>query len=436
MMLSKNKLVYLAKKICDAPRIGRKPNEQGIRLAIKDFREEVVKSILKEDFFTVGKSPIDEAILEKLSHPKYGPLVFKLKNQWRGKKKIGDCVRVRYNAKNKELADEIRKECLRRGAHPLLTMEDAQKVKEGILLPPIDSLSEFSNFSQGMLRDVDAIIYLEPDEDPALFSKIPSERMRIGLPSSELARKIWEETKTRAVLVGWPHPETAKYYNLSKNKFEKIFFDSLFYSFTSEFFDVLKKYRNAFNGFNKIHIVADDGTDLRFNLGKRHWMVCDGITSEDDLKTGDLYNNLPDGEICTAPIENSAEGFFFLPRLYVREHGTAENVMVEFRKGKLVNYSARKGKNHFKKYLASNNENSRIIGEFGIGCNKKASYTGGYILIDEKILGTVHIAIGDNKFIGGENNASGHFDMVKNLRDCHGCVYGDGKLIIKNGKLL
>ena len=76
------------------------------------------------------------------------------------------------------------------------------------------------------------------------------------------------------------------------------------------------------------------------------------------------------------------------------------------------------------------------IAELGIGCNREAKNTNGFILIDEKIFKTIHLAIGDNLSFGGRNSASSHLDFIKPMEPCNGKVYADGKLVIDKGVLV
>ena len=98
-----------------------------------------------------------------------------------------------------------------------------------------------------------------------------------------------------------------------------------------------------------------------------------------------------------------------------------------------MKYEAERGRKNFATFLAANTGEKDRIGEFGIGTNPGATYTGGSIIIDEKIFGTVHIAIGNNRgAYHGKNKASSHLDLIKDMRQ--GQVFVDGELILNRGK--
>lgn len=142
--------------------------------------------------------------------------------------------------------------------------------------------------------------------------------------------------------------------------------------------------------------------------------------------------NLPCGEVFICPIEETAEGtvLFDVPTNYWGHKIT--NLKLQFNKGKIVNYDAEQGKKQFSDVLASATGDKDKIAEFAIGLNPKAQFIND-ILVDEKVLGTIHIAIGDNKgpAYGGKNSSSIHWDFVMTKPT----VEVDSRTIMENGKL-
>ncbi len=173
---------------------------------------------------------------------------------------------------------------------------------------------------------------------------------------------------------------------------------------------------------DEIRIVAKD-TDLRYRTRGRKWINCDGKF------------NFPDGEVFTGPVEDSAEGHirFSFPAEY--DGREAEDVRIEFQNGKAVKATAARGQD-FLNTILDTDKGSRFLGEAAIGTNFGiAKYTRN-TLFDEKIGGTVHMALGESyPESGGKNNSAVHWDMVCDLRH-GGELYGDGELFMKNGKFL
>jgi len=180
----------------------------------------------------------------------------------------------------------------------------------------------------------------------------------------------------------------------------------------------------------KIKIVGER-TNLEFSVKNRKFINACGIVA----KKGEIgYLNLPDGEVFTAPVENSANGeiYFDLPCMY--HYGKqVKGVWFKFRRGKVVKYKIEKGLKNFEDVIKNASGKKTTIAELGIGTNPKAKITGGMIIVDEKVRGTIHIAIGDNKLFGGRNDATIHWDFFKDMKN--GELYADKKLIMKNGRL-
>jgi aminopeptidase len=169
-----------------------------------------------------------------------------------------------------------------------------------------------------------------------------------------------------------------------------------------------------------IRIVGLD-TDLSFSVAGRKWINCDG------------HENFPDGEIFTGPVEDSAEGRirYSFPANYGGKE--VENVRLVFKKGKVVEARADKGEEYLQAMLDSD-AGARYVGELAFGTNYSIKRFTKNTLFDEKIGGTMHIAVGASlPESGGRNKSSLHWDMVCDTRKGF-TVYGDGKPIMKDGK--
>ncbi|MEM1844866.1 MAG: aminopeptidase, partial [Ignisphaera sp.] len=167
--------------------------------------------------------------------------------------------------------------------------------------------------------------------------------------------------------------------------------------------------------------VSED-TDLVVKVGGRTWINDDG------------KNNMPGGEVFTAPHEDSAEGYitFTYPAIYGGVE--VEGIRLRFRNGNVIDAYAMKGDEFLKKILEVD-EGVKKIGELAFGLNYNINRFTKQILFDEKIGGTIHIALGSAYLrTGGRNVSAVHWDMIKDMRD--GLVYADGDLVYKNGKFV
>ena len=172
----------------------------------------------------------------------------------------------------------------------------------------------------------------------------------------------------------------------------------------------------------ELHIVSE-GTDIKAKIEKRKWINCDGKV------------NFPDGEIFTSPIEDGVNGHitFSFPGIYSGKEIEGIKLMVE--NGKVVKATATKGEELLHALLATD-EGSVRFGEVAIGTNYGIQKFTRNMLFDEKIGGTVHMAIGDSMAeAGGLNRSVIHWDMLCDMRN-GGRIYADNELFYENGKFI
>ena len=175
---------------------------------------------------------------------------------------------------------------------------------------------------------------------------------------------------------------------------------------------------------DEIRVVAPD-TDVTYRVGGRTW-----INSSGSNETGS--RNFPSGEVYTGPLEDSVNGAvrFTYPAVYM---GTVvEDVRLTFRDGKVVAASAARGQGLLEELLDLD-AGSRFLGEVAFGLNDTINRFTGNILFDEKIGGTMHMALGQSyPNSGGLNRSALHWDLICDLRE--GRVYADGELCYEGGK--
>jgi aminopeptidase len=173
---------------------------------------------------------------------------------------------------------------------------------------------------------------------------------------------------------------------------------------------------------HELRILGPD-TDLRVGVAGRKWLAADG------------RYNMPDGEVFTSPTETETEGEirYSFPAIY---HGReVEDVRLRFAEGKVVAAEAARGQAYLESLLDMD-DGARVLGELAFGLNYEIDRFTRNILLDEKIGGTMHLALGSAFPQAGGSNSSGlHWDMICDLRD-EGEVYADGELVWKAGRFL
>jgi aminopeptidase len=173
---------------------------------------------------------------------------------------------------------------------------------------------------------------------------------------------------------------------------------------------------------DEIHVVGPE-TDLRLSVKGRTWINSDG------------HRNFPSGEIFTGPIETSAEGHVRCSYPVVTSGREIVDVRLRFSGGKVVDASAAKNEEYLLETLDTD-EGARYLGEFAIGTNFDITRFTRNILLDEKIGGTVHMAIGAGYPDSGSINRSAiHWDLICDLRQ-GGTVTVDGEVFLRDGRIV
>lgn len=147
---------------------------------------------------------------------------------------------------------------------------------------------------------------------------------------------------------------------------------------------------------------------------------------------GDGKKNMPCGEVFTGPVEDSANGHVYFSVPVAVGGREVSGVRLRFEEGKIVEASAEKGEEYLHSMLDAD-EGARYLGELGIGTNYGIPRATRNILFDEKLGGTVHLAVGRSYAeTGGKNDSSVHWDLICDLRE-GGALYADGEVVQENG---
>lgn len=185
----------------------------------------------------------------------------------------------------------------------------------------------------------------------------------------------------------------------------------------------MRRIADRFDRAGEIHIAAA-GTDLRMSLAGRHGRVGEG------------YGNMPGGEVFYSPLEDSADGtvtFDDFPAIWGGEE--VEGIRLVFRGGQVVDASARRGEELLHSTIAAD-AGARVLGELGLGCNPNIRRFTRNVLFDEKIYGTIHLALGSGfPRLGGTNVSSIHWDIVKDMRR-GSRISCDGEIVQEDGRWL
>lgn len=224
------------------------------------------------------------------------------------------------------------------------------------------------------------------------------------------------------VLTYFPTVGTAQNAKMSLEQFTDYYYKACLADYKSMGQEI-KNLQDILDEGSVVRIVGKD-TDLKIGIKGRLAAGADAGTY-----------NVPDGECFIAPIENETEGHIYYEYPQVYSGNEVSGIRLEFKEGRIVNFSAETGFEYLSKML-NDHEGNKCLGELGIGMNDMIQ---GYIkdiLFDEKIRGTVHLALGkayEQERGGGKNKGSIHWDMIKELRYPGSRVEVDGRAIIVDG---
>jgi aminopeptidase len=344
----------------------------------------------------------------------------------------GDVVYIESTPVAAPLVRELHRCILSAGGHPQshVVLPGAQEAL--VTHGSDDQLDWVSPRVTAEFELADARILIVGNENTRSLSGAPPERLaRIARVREPLRRLAHERTLAGEYMwtvTGYPTQAAAQEARMSLSHYEDHFFSAVLLGQPDpvgawrDLGDRIRRLAEWLETLRELRIVAD-GTDLRIGVEGRHWIACDGT------------HNLPDGEVFTAPVDASVEGTIRFTYRAVFRGRAATDVRLQFRGGEVVDAVAAQGQDYLDEMLALD-DGARRPGEFAFGLNEAVSTFTGETLFDEKIGGTVHLALGDAyDESGGTNRSALHWDMVCDLR-AGSEVYADGELVYRDGRFL
>jgi len=369
-----------------------------------------------------------------------------------------DCVYIRGGIYCQELLEEIALNVLRKGGLPHLTSSSdnyAVTIYQDEEIK-IKTLEKTPKHVLKMIENIDIYIVIEPYQDPSIQNKFPREKLfassKASAPIKDVlygAKKEYEPGK-RWLYAAFPSKKAAEFYKINYDLYEKFIVDGMSVP-VEDLMEITKSLGMRFENAKNVHIKDELGTDCWISIEDRRINYDAGILTEEMIAVGDLGGNLPAGEIFFAPHEKIGEGKLFCPLTIDRySNKILKNVELYFKDG-VLQIDKVSADNDIEDLKASFKQCEEIdktkdlaeirtynVAELGIGCNPKITKAIGYILTDEKITGSVHIAFGSNKMYGGTSVSQMHWDFVTTPQADITVEYKDGtkKKIMESGKLL
>ncbi len=339
----------------------------------------------------------------------------------------GENVSINVDSLATDMARALFREVLKKDANPILRMNYAELEEDLYELATDSYFDAKPSFELNEIKQIGSWIRLRgPANTRALQNLDKSKMARLRKKLRPVQNIRINETKWVGSL--YPTNALAQDAGMSLKEYENFVYSSMFlfsedpvkeWAKIHDFQEVLI---NRLKKAKEVHILAA-GTDLKLNVENRIWLNSDG------------HRNMPSGEVYTGPIEDTASGYIRFDIPSSVNGVEVENIDLVFENGKVVKASAEKG-NDLLQSLLDTDTGSRYLGELGIGTNYQIQKPTKQILYDEKIGGSIHLAVGQSyKESGGKNESAIHWDMICDLRQ-EGAIYLDGELFQENGKFI
>jgi leucyl aminopeptidase (aminopeptidase T) len=334
----------------------------------------------------------------------------------------GHKVLVICGAHNEAFGETIFSESLAVGAFPFFWVFDESLFLRGISRLSQEVLKTVPDNVRCLLAKSDAVVWLSQFDDLERFSVKTREAL------CGFWNQIYEIAKAKPLLlINLPSAKFVRDLRIGYSMFLETFARSLNVDH-SKLREIGHTVEAKIKDKSLAHVRDENGTDLTFNTTDRRVGVEVASLMEYWAGGGESVMDVPAGEVYVAPVETSANGLLIVDE--IKEYGVV-GLKLRFKKGKISNFEAEKGIDSFKKIMERAKSSGRVLGEFGVGINHGMKPVG-WSIYDEKALGTVHVAIGNNMHLGGTNDAPIHLDFVL----YHPTVNIDDELIMKKGRLI
>ena len=344
--------------------------------------------------------------------------------------KEGERVYISSTFLAEELVREVYREALKLGAYPEIELSFNGKSKIFFEEANEKQLAYKPTLYNEVVRNFDAALFIRaPYNHSELLGIDRKKQLKRSKNLSELSKifssRTAEGTLKRS-LCEFPTLASAQVAGMSFEEYQNFIFNACKLNESNpvasweEVSQTQDRFVSFLNKSKDIRYVSPH-SDISFSVENRIWINSDGKA------------NMPSGEVFTGPLENSVNGhvYFDYPAMYRGEE--VKGVSLEVKNGEVVKWSAENGGSLLNEIMEI--EGARKFGEVAIGTNYSITRATKNILFDEKIGGTIHMALGQSyKQTGGINESVIHWDLISDMTK--GSIYADGQRIYDQGKFL
>jgi len=345
--------------------------------------------------------------------------------------KKDDKVYIVSTTLGEPLVREVYREVLKVGGIPSVELQFREQFRILHELGTESQLRHISPLKNAAFQDYDAYLYIRAPfnlrEDASIDPSKQAIRMKANKEVNSLYSKRTADGTMVRSLCQYPTSASAQMAGMSLEEYQYFVYNACnLYDVNPEAAWLALRERQQglvdyLNEADQIRYV-NPRTDITFSVKGRKWMNSDGRT------------NMPSGEVYSGPIEDSVNGhvYFDYPSIY--RGGEVSGVLFKVVNGKIDEWSAERGQKVLDEVMKI--EGARNFGEVAIGTNYKIQRATKNILFDEKIGGTIHMAVGQSYIMtGGKNTSSVHWDLIADMTK-GGKIFADEQLIYQNGQFL
>jgi len=343
----------------------------------------------------------------------------------------GQKLYVKSTTLAEPLLRELYREGLRVGAHVVIDMSFREQSRIFLQEADGNQLEYVSPAIEAAMKDFDAYLVVRAPHNLKEEQNVDRDKQKTRQTATKWLSDLYfsrtaDGSLTRS-LCQYPTSAGAQEAGMSLEEYEYFIYNAckLYEDDPRAAWLQVRKRQQAVVDYlnNAEHIRYHCGkTDISFSVKGRTWINSDGRT------------NMPSGEVFSGPVEDSVQGtvYFNYPSIFM---GTeVRGITLQVEKGEVVAWSAEQGEHILNKVFEV--DGARHFGEVAIGTNYSIQQPTKNILFDEKIGGTIHMAVGQSyKQTGGINESAIHWDMITDMKD-GGRIYVDGELAYENGQFL
>lgn len=343
----------------------------------------------------------------------------------------GERLYVRTTTLAEPLVREVYRETLRQGGHMEVDFDFREKSRIFFTEANEDQLRYINPAYRKAMEEYEAYLYIRAPFNLYESNSNSAEKSKIrAAATSDLNTTYFSRTATRDLkrsLCQYPTDAAAQNAQMSLEEYQEFVFGAchlLADDPIEQWLNVRRSQQQIVDVLNSRDQIRykGEGIDIRFSTKGRTWINSDGQT------------NMPSGEVYTSPVEDSVNGtiHFSYPAVYMGHE--VEGVTLWVKDGLVEKWEAKRGQDFLDEIFQI--EGTRRFGEAAIGTNYGINRFTKNILFDEKIGGTVHMAIGQSYLqCGGKNKSSIHWDMIANMKN-GGEIFANDEKIYQSGKFL